>query len=868
MSKLQKIIAKSFLKHNDKKFVSLKKNFAFERYTYGEIYDKALRFSQLLNTLNIKRGDRIVICSYNSPQYVVAYLGCLFSGVILVPLDFASSENFILKIIKTTNSKLLITSNLKIIGNLGLKLIKTNDLKNIKNINASKINVENLFEILKKLKKKKINNNIKDKNLVQILYTSGTTGNPKGVMLTHNNLYENITAISKVIKLTHKDKSLSVLPLSHVFEQVCGFLYFQINGASITYMKSRRGSEIINLFQKEKINLMLTVPALLIIFKNKIEEKAKTSGNHKSLLKALKLADKLPIYLRRLLFKRIHQSFGGKLKKIVVGGASLPIDVELFWERIGIKIIKGYGLTETSPIVTATPENNRLLGSVGPTIPGVKLKFSKQQEILVKGKNVFCGYYQKNINLKNISLNNFGYYENKLTKSEFDQDWFKTGDIGFFDKNNFLFIKGRLKNMILSESGLNVYPEDIEDKLNKIADIKESIVTGITKNNKVKIVAVLLLTKENRQKYQHQRKKLKFLINQVNQQLENHQKIADFIIWEEDDFPRTLTLKIKRKEIQQQLNNRDQVNTIEHQDKLINILSSLTHIKAEKIVDEMFLHADLGFDSLKILELATLVEEVLKVEIEESEINKKTTVKELRTMITNQKLKHKKNYLPQSMFWRIFVPFKLLLLKLGYLLVNIFITELDIKGISNLNNIKKKEQVIIISNHTSHFDIFIIMKLLPRHIQKQIASGGAADYFFKTNNFKSKIISWFMYHLFSSYPIPRDKKVKQFSLKESMNFVGEIIDKGWSLFLFPEGTRTMSGKINPFLNGIGLIVAETGLPVIPVKIEGLYQIFPKGTHFPKQKGNVKIKFGKKIQFNSDQSVENITQKLEKIIKAM
>ncbi|NMB57511.1 AMP-binding protein [Candidatus Beckwithbacteria bacterium] len=829
MSQLQLFFEDVFRKYKNQRFITLKKNFGYDRYTYGQIETLSLKLVHYLTQSKIKQGDKIAICSYNCPAYAYTIFASIFSGVILVPLDYGSSSNFIDKIMKLTGCKLLITSR-----------FKTLDLK------VKTVFVEDLDEILQTLEKGEINSEVSDQDLAEILYTSGTTSDPKGVMLSHFNLSSELRLTNQVLILNKNSKNLSILPLSHILEQI-GLLYFAYNGLQLVYLKSRRSSEIVKMLQKEKITVMITVPAFLMILKSKIEEKAKATGKYDFLQKMMSLLSNSPTLVKRLVFKQIHREFGGKLVEFIVGGASLPEDVEIFWNHLGVRVIKGYGLTETSPIITFTSLDNLVVGSVGKPLPEIKIKISKDNEILTKGPNVMQGYFQNP----------------QMTKEVFEDGWFKTGDIGEIDENGNLYIRGRLKNMILSPSGLNVYPEDIEKVLNKFPQIKESCVLALNKNNHQVITAIILPKKEK----ELREKDLLSIKQEANQQLEYHQQIQDVMVWPDKDFPRTLTLKVRRPDILQRLEHKEEFKEMIEQDPLMQLLTEITHLKSQQIKETSLLYRDLGFDSLKILELGASIEEKLKAEIDDGLINSQTQVKDLRKLINKafkQNLKNPK--LSRSMFSPFFIPFRLILPEIWYTILSILIPRINVIGWENLDEINS--QVIIASNHTSHLDVLLLSKILPYKIRAKMGSGAAADYFFRNDSLTAKIVSWLMTYLLGAYPVAREDKIHYFTVKHSMEFTAEIVDRGWNILLFPEGTRTETGKMNKFKNGVGAIVKETNLPILPIKIEGLYEVLPKGARFPRKKGQIMIKFGKLVKFPGNLETDEITNRLEKIIRQM
>ncbi len=828
-SDLIKSVIESFEKNSKKRFITFKKDFVYDRYTYGEIYEYSLKFITLLKENKLKKGDKVAICGYNSPEWVYSFLGGVFSGLVLVPIDFASSPELINKFIEKTESKLLITSKYK-----------------ITNSKIKKIYFEELKEDLLKKKKGSVNTNIENSDILEILFTSGTTGEPKGVILTHENIYSNIVSTKKRIRIDDRDKLISLIPLSHMLEQIAGFFAILVSGAQIVQLKSRRTSEILKVFKKEKITTLATVPAFLNLFKSKLEDRAKEQGKYHSFSKSLKIASKLPFPLRRILFKKIHKAIGGKLTRMVSGGAPLSLETEIFWDSLGVAITQGYGLTETSPVLTLSNEYDKRFSSVGRAIPGVRLKLGKNNEILAKGRNVTLGYYKNE----------------KATKELFEEGWLKTGDIGEFDKDNYLYIKGRLKNMILKPSGFNVYPEDIEAVLNKKDNIKDSCVLGITSGNDVIITAVLLL------KNQTSNKEVKKIIEDSNKQLEQHQKIQNHLVWKKQDFPRTLTLKVKRNLVQEDIEKKTQIST-ESRDLLIHTLSELSHINAKEINEKSNLYSDLGFDSLKIIELATKIEEKIGVDIEEYLIDSKTTVTSLRELIAKGKQPSNSLVLDKSMFSPLLYPLKIIFSEVSYLFSSIFFTKIIIKGKENLRKLKENQAIYILTNHTSHLDVLVLFKQIPLNKRIKISFGAAADYFFKKSKLKDKLISKFFYYVLGGFPMSRDKDIEnRTSIRQSFEFIGEILDRGWSIGLSPEGTRSRSGDPAPYKNGIGLIVKEAQLPVIPFKLKGLYEIMPPHSKFPKKRGPVEVIIGKPIYVPSNLSPLEITQFLEKQSRAI
>ncbi len=833
-SKLVKRMIFSFRRFSSRNLVTFKTNFFYHRYSYSRIYSLSRKMIYLLKERGIKKGDRIIICSFNCPQYFVSMLACIFYGAVAVPLDYGTSKRFISQIRKETDAKLLMTSVYKDTGT---------DRKET-------LFMEELDDLLSGCREITANRDTKDEDLLEILYTSGTTSDPKGVLLTHKNLYSNLDAILKVLPLKPSFRFMSIIPLSHSFEQIGGFFALIGSGGQTIHMMSRRPSDIKNAFRKMKVNTLVTVPAFLDILKKGIEEKAKESGSLEKLEKMMQLSLDLPYSLRKILFSKVHKKLGSRLNFAVSGGAPLSAESERFWNALGVKIIQGYGLTETSPVLTANRLNSFRQGSAGMLLPGVTIKISDEGEILAKGDNITQGYYKNR----------------KATEELFDEKgWLKTGDIGSFDEEGFLYIKGRKKNMILKSSGLNIYPEDIEKVLDAEKGVKKSCVIGLPKKGDVLTLAVLLM--ENKVSREEAAK----IIDNANSRLESHQQIQDFYVWKEKDFPRTHTLKIKRALVLDKVSGESspEKGSSGSKDMLIDLLSKITGISQERINEKDRLYADLKFDSIKVIELSLLIEERFKAVIDETKISKDTSVKDLRELIDNPVVPKKSRLrLSKKYFNPLFLPIRAITHLIYYGVISYF-CKVQVLGRKNIKGIRGP--LIIIFNHASYFDAPVVVKYLPLKIRARLAVAAAADHFFvkKKKLFDHRVITRRLLQLFvPTYPMSRDKDImNRSSIKQSLEFTGEIISMGYSLLISPEGTRTLTGKMGEFKQGIGLIVKESGLPVLPIKLKGMYEIYPKGAKFPKR-GSVKLIFGKKVKFSFDESVVSITEKLEKLMRDM
>ena len=436
-------------KHSSRTAYLYRPKFRTLSWTYDDILNHANSFAHTLQQQGIQKGDKVILIGSNSPFWIAAFFGIQLVGAIAIPLSPESKSDFIKNIISQTKAKLVLKSHTILITGTSIPVIS---LEKISRHNG---------------KAQALLTPLQEHDIAEIVYTSGTTGAPKGVVLTHKNLLSNLWSLQKAIPIDHTMKFASILPLFHMLEQLGGMLLPFSVGAQVSYAASLDPNHLRRIFQDDKPNHMIVVPAFLRLVSLRLKDQIKEQGKLKIFKVMSKISYYLPMVLRRKLFKNIHQGFGWNMHLFASGGAPLEKDVGKFWENLGIYVLQGYGLTETSPILTVNRYQNRKIESVGTSLQGVQIKLAPDGEILAKGANVFSNYWN----------------QEEKTKKVFDTEgWFKTGDIGFFDKDKHLYIKGRKKFIIVLPSGENVYPEDIEFELNKQEEVIDSTIVGLKKN--------------------------------------------------------------------------------------------------------------------------------------------------------------------------------------------------------------------------------------------------------------------------------------------------------------------------------------------------------------------------------------------------
>ncbi len=790
-------------------------------FSYKDFYNLSLRMASFLEKQNIKKGDRVLLWAPNSPWWAVAFWGIIIRGAIVVPVDFISGKERVEKIAKLTKSRLIIQSHYKLEKIKGQKTVMIEDLQFLLP------NEKPAQKIVKP----------KPSNIVELVYTSGTTGNPKGVILTHQNLVANLKQLNRHIKISSDYNLLSLLPLSHMFEQMTGFLVPLWRGAKIIYLRTLKPSAIMEGLKEEDIYIMVAVPRLLQALKNSIERKFAAKGLGKTLEKLLALTKDKPLAIKKLIFFMIHKQFGKNFKFFLSGGAALDIIVGRFWQSMGFTVIEGYGLTECSPVLTANDKNKQLLGSVGKTLAEVRIKIVNG-EILAKGRNIFTGYWQNK----------------KASKEAFTKDgWFKTGDEGTFDHQGNLFIKGRKKDVIITSSGVNVYPDEVETALSHIEGVKECCVVGLNQGEGEEVHAVLLL--ENNISPE-------VVIQKANENLDPQQQITGFTLWQGGDLPKTPTLKIQKFKVKEALVGKPKINGQHESDKLITLISKVSGKPTNEVKEQSLLVSDLGITSIGRVELVSYIEQEYRVDLEDTAINQYTTVAKLRDIID----KRESHDTPLRLVFYPYKPWAIWLREFMNTILQrpLFSYFIHAKS-SNMGKLAKiNPPVIFIANHISYFDYMPFAMVLPRKWRERTATASREEFFFSEGSLFSRLGKRIMLEymmLFGNVFLLPQKR----GFRKSLSYMGKLIDKDVSILLFPEGERSWDGKLLPFMAGLGLIVKELQAPVVPVKISGMEKVLPRGAS-KINKGNVRVTFGDPLVFTTETPSEIIEKSRTALFK--
>jgi long-chain acyl-CoA synthetase len=508
---LWELFASAVERYGDGPALGLRDSDAEVRWSFREFGRQVELTAGNLAAQGIEPGDRVMLWGGNRPQWVATFGALLRLGAVIVPFDLRSPAEFILKVAAQTRPKVLVADRAL--------------SESLKAAVGPRLLIEDL---LVEGPAAPAAHPGEPDDLVEIVFTSGTTGEPKGVLVSNRNLLANVSAIELALEILPYYRLVSLLPLSHLFEQIAMIAVFHA-GASTVYLQSLRPASLLEALKAERATCMVAVPQVLELFLSGIEREVRRSGKERQWEVLHRLSVHLPFGLRKYLFRPLHQKLGGRFKFFAVGGAALDPELGQRWEHMGIKVLQGYGLTEATPVVSLTRLSDRAMGTVGWPVKGIELRLADDGEILIRGPQVTPGYWENPT----------------ATEAVFDAGWYQTGDLGELDAQGRLTIKGRKKNMIALANGLNVYPEDVETALRSHPAVKDAVVLGLKRGRAdIDVHAILVMNDASTTDE---------AVKTANRRLAPHQQIRGHTLWPDEDFPRTLTMKARRPLISERL---------------------------------------------------------------------------------------------------------------------------------------------------------------------------------------------------------------------------------------------------------------------------------------------------------------------------
>ena len=809
------------------------------RWTYADVARLSFQFARELTARGIRKGDRVVIWGPNSAAWVAAFLGCANRGVIAVPMDYGASPDFAVRVFQQVQAKLLVCS------------------RDHAQPELPSFFFEEMRTSLQPRSPQPLHpEEIRPEDALQIVFTSGTTAEPKGVVITHGNVLSNVAPLEaqirpylKYLRFVHPLRFLNLLPLSHVFGQFLGMYLPPLLRGTVFFQETLKPGDIIHTIRRERISVLVAVPRMLQTLKEKIERDLEDAGRLDNFRKQFSAAEGKHFLRRWWIFRRIHGQMGWKFWAFISGGATLDSETETFWARLGFAVIQGYGLTETTSIISVNHPFKVGRGSIGKVLAGREVKLAPDGEILVRGSGVASGYWSGG----------------ELRRVSSEEGWYHTGDIGELGADGNLFFKGRKKDVIVTPAGMNIYPEDLENALRAQPDVKDSVVVPLAQNGNAEPCAVLILRSSSEEAAQ--------IIERANKSLAEYQRIRRWMIWPDEDFPRTSTQKPRRAEIAQSVQkifSRDGSKAPAGKSELSNLLSQITKRSTVDLSENARLDSDLNLSSLDRVELLSALEDRYQVDLSESRFSAVNTVGDLERMLKGDAPPRAVYHYPE---WvqRWPVTWIRFIVHYALLLPSVFVLGWPrIIGRENLRGVKGP--VLVVSNHIADVDVGFILAALPAHLRHKLATaaGGEALEALRTppatRNLFFRIfdrMEWlFGVSLLNIFPLPRDA-----GFRESFAFAGQSVDRGFSILVFPEGHHTTDGKMRPFRAGVGLLVNDLNVPVVPMRIDGLFEVKRAGWRTARP-FEIKVRVGAPIKFPPATNPQVIADRLRAQIEEL
>jgi long-chain acyl-CoA synthetase len=843
----------NFRTHCDERAYGQRCGYRMEWFTYGQVLEMAVGFAGDLEARGIGKGERVMLWGENCAEWVAAFFGCALRGVVVVPMDDGASGEFAGRVAGQVGAKLWVCSRRHAAEIPGSVSVVTLEEVKIPALSLQKPQGQGRGTLGESSVA------VGRDDILQIVFTSGTTAEPRGVVITHGNVLANVAPLEREIgaylkyeRVVHPVRFLNLLPLSHVFGQFLGMFLPPLLGGTVIFQEELKPSEIVSTIRRERVSVLVSVPRVLQSLKQKIERDIEDGGKIEDFRRWFRLSEGKHFLRRWWIFRSIRRQFGWKFLAFICGGAALDAETEEFWGRLGYAAIQGYGLTETTSLISVNHPFKLGKGSIGKVLPGREVKLAEDGEILIRGGGVAAGYWSAG----------------KSQQSLDENGWYRTGDVGALDDAGNLYFKGRKKEVIVTPAGLNIYPEDLEAALRRQPEVRDCVVVGIERGGNAEPCAVVILRSEFRGQAH-----VAGVVERANQGLAKFQRMRMWVEWPEQDFPRTNTQKPRRKVIAEFaageiLGGKDVAGAGES--PVMELIERITGRNFAGVKGEGALDADLGLSSLDRVELISALEDRYQVDLSETRFSAARTVGDVERMLSGESRARVEHHYPR---WVLRWPVPWVRWLAHYLLMRpamILLGWPRIEGRENLRGVNGP--LLVVSNHISDVDFAFVQAALPARLRSRIAiaTRGEALEALHTpaagRGFFGEIynrVKWVIgVSLLNLFPLPREAGFRQ-----SFAYAGEAVDRGYSVLVFPEGRYTVDGKMNPFRAGIGLLANNLGISVLPMRIVGLFEVKQAGKKFAGP-GKICVRVGKPIRFAAGGDPGEIARELQSAVEAL
>ncbi len=829
-STLSELFERTVANFPEKTALQIKRDGGWIRYSYQEIQELIQRMKEKFLQYDYRKGDRVLLYAENQPEWGIAYLAAVSSGLTVVPVDWQTPEDEVWSLARFTQARSILVSEFCFTRFSSTTLDQNKqsefslDLLNI-NRECAPFYTE---EKEKRSKHEERNEEVAPtpESIASVIFTTGTAVDPKGVMLSHKNFLATIQAAAAVFDPQPSDQFLSVLPLSHALEFTCGFLIPLSVGATITYVHTLKSRPLFEVMQETGTTVILAMPRFFRLLYDSLQRQT-ANGNEST-------------------GTEIQHLLGGKLRFLISGGAALDPDLYEAFQRLGLPIYEGYGLTESAPVLTVNPPGKSKKGSVGLPFPGVEVRIENPNahgigEIVVRSPGIMNGYF----------------HNPRATAKVLKDGWLYTGDLGYRDEEGYLYITGRTKDIIVSGAGKNIYPEELEALYKAVPGVAEICIVGLPLSETCgeEVHAVIVPTLAHQGDSEELQQQIRQEIKKLAISLPTYKHIQKIHFW--TTLPKKSgTSEIHRQQVKDILRHQlaqgklaaqppmpiwtpqdwEEKVVIEELARLLN--RPITHIHPDH-----YLVLDLGIDSLLKMELLLMLETRLGSSIPEHLFGELQTVQDVLDRVKKQQKRQRKLSrvdkealsllesltLPQNPSPLCRLAKRLFKATLRTIYHHVF--HLQCHGLEYL---PRDIPYIIAANHCSHLDSGAIIAALGEEA-KRLYILGARDYFF-TNRWKGWFVNTFLHVL----PFDRHENFLQ-----GIRISQRVLAQGNCLLIYPEGGRSITGELQSFKKGLGFLACEARVPIIPAYIHGTYAALPKGALLPK-KSKISVTFGMPI----------------------
>lgn len=870
--------------------------------TYGELAHLARRFAALLEDRNIGKGDRVLLWAENGAEWVAAFYGCMLRGAMAVPLDAFGSAEFAGRIAADVKPKLAVGDAV-----LMAKLADIREQRSEKGDQSSDVPTLSFEDWASSLPDREAGpiEGLSRETPLQILFTSGTTGDPKGIVHTHGNVLASVGPIEQAAqkylryeKYVHPLRFLHTLPLSHVFGQTMGLWIPPIFAAEVHFDTRLVAPRLVETIKRERISVLAAVPRVMALIKAYLENTTPGLADRVAASKGMKA------WKRWWVFRDVHRTLGFKFWALISGGGALAGPLEQFWNGLGFVVVQGYGMTETTALITLNHPFHVASGTIGKPLPGREVKIGPDGEVLVKGPMISTATWSGG----------------ELRQRE--DEWLATGDLAETQATGELRFMGRKSETIVTAAGVNVHPEDLEAALEAQPEIAASAVVAVETSAGPEPCAVLAI--------RGGQKEAADAVERANARLADFQRVRRWMVWPEPDLPRTSTGKVRRKAVAEWVANNSAkpaalssdgagAASAAKRDWLYTLVAEIAGEHPEG-GDDLRLSEDFHLDSLGRVQLAAALEERMAGAPKEGSVDAARTLGDVRQLVSSARpvvpsaqirtsiletservenipsssaprldatqiatsqtsalspiAQHDTSEKPGFIYprWPWSKPMQGIRSAFLELIAQPFVWFLGNPRVVRPPDLGANEPMIIICNHVTAYDGALVEYALPGPMRRRVASAMLGEMLQDYRRFRNPDTGrfmlfgpaayWLVTALYNVFPLPRRR-----DFQRSFAHAGEALDRGYNVLVFPEGTRSPAGELAPFRPGIGLLVKQAHTPVLPIALNGLGELKAKERGWFRS-GKLEIRVGQPIRFGPLETESEITEKLHSAVAAL